>query len=329
MATIDGYYFGVCSRGAERAGRRVADLVAGTGLNPADFLVPGWRGPVEAMALLVRNIWAALDDEFMGFTGKCVRPGSFAFACELALEGADVADGLARAARFYNLLDAGIETRIVATGEGLEVAVLFERPELDPDRYFSEFWMIIWHRLACWLAGETISLLAAEFDYPRPDAYFEEFKYLFPCRHRFGGTIRRIVMDAHALHAPVRRSAAELEAMIAAAPLDIMTIPASDASVARQVRQYLTRGPDLTLAELAHETGLSPHKLRRLLREEGTGLATIRENVRRDKAMQMLTSGNATVEAIAESLGYAEARSFTRAFRQWTGRSPSAWRAGV
>ena len=329
MATIDGYYFGVCSRGAERAGRRVADLVAGTGLNPADFGLPGWRGSVEAMALLVRNIWAALDDEFMGHSARCVRPGSFAFACELALEGADVADGLARAARFYNLLGAGIETRITATREGLEVAVLFERPELDPDHYFSEFWMIIWHRLACWLAGETISLLAAEFDYPRPDAYFEEFKYLFPCRHRFGGTIRRIVMDAHALHAPVRRSEAELEAMIAAAPLDIMTIPASDASVARQVRQYLTRGPDLTLAELAHETGLSPHKLRRLLREEGTGLATIRENVRRDKAMRMLTNGNATVEAIAETLGYAEARSFTRAFRQWTGRSPSAWRAGV
>lgn len=329
MATIDGYYFGVCTRGAERAGIAVRDLVAGAGLDPKDFAVPGWRGSAEAMALLVRQIWAALGDEFMGYTGRCVRPGSFAFACELALEGADVADGLARAARFYNLLDAGIETRIVATKEGLEVVVDFAEPERDPDQYFSEFWMIIWHRLACWLAGETISLLAAEFDYPRPDAYFEEFKYLFPCRHRFDSDRRRIVMDAHALHAPIRRSAAELDAMIAAAPLDIMSIPASDASVARRVRQYLTRSPDLTLEELAHETGLSPHKLRRLLRAEGTTLATIRENVRRDKAMRMLTIGNATVEAIAEMLGYAEARSFTRAFRQWTGRSPSAWRAGA
>lgn len=329
MATIDGYYFGVCTRGAERAGIAVRDLVAGAGLDPKDFAVPGWRGSAEAMALLVRQIWAALGDEFMGYTGRCVRPGSFAFACELALEGADVADGLARAARFYNLLDAGIETRIVATKEGLEVVVRFAEPDRDPDQYFSEFWMIIWHRLACWLAGETISLLSAEFDYRRPDAYFEEFKYLFPCRHRFDSDRRRIVMDAHALHAPIHRSATELDAMIAAAPLDIMSIPASDASVARRVRQLLTRGPDLTLDELAHETGLSPHKLRRLLRTEGTTLATIRENVRRDKAMRMLTSGNATVEAIAETLGYAEARSFTRAFRQWTGRSPSAWRAGT
>jgi AraC-like DNA-binding protein len=329
MATIDGYYFQVCTKGADRAGIAMHDLVHGTGLNPEDFAVPGWRGPAEAMALLVRNIWASLDDEFMGYTGRCVRPGSFAFACELALEGADVADGLARAARFYNLLDAGIETRIGATAEGLEVAVRFGQPARDPDHYFGEFWMIIWHRLACWLAGETISLLSAEFDYPRPQAYFEEFKYLFPCRHRFDGGARRIVMDAHALHAPIRRTAAELEAMIAAAPLDIMTIPASDASVARQVRQLLTRGPDLTIGELAAETRLSPHKLRRLLREEGANLVTIRENVRRDKAVRLLTASNATVEAIAEALGYAEARSFTRAFRHWTGRSPSEWRASA
>ncbi|MGB3846855.1 MAG: AraC family transcriptional regulator ligand-binding domain-containing protein [Sphingopyxis sp.] len=327
MATIDGYYFTVCTRGAERAGMAVRDLVAGTGLDPEDFAVPGWRGSVEAMARLVRHIWAGLDDEFMGYTPCRATPGSFAFACELALEGGDVADGLARAARFYNLLDAGIATGIRTGTAGLEVAVRFARPELDPDHYFSEFWMIIWHRLACWLAGETISLLSAEFDYPRPDTYFEEFKYLFPCRHRFDGAGRRIVMDAHALHAPIRRTRQELEAMIAAAPLDIMTIPASDASIARPVRQLLTRSPDLTLAELAAATRLSTHKLRRLLRAEGTSAAMLREQVRRDRAMRLLATSNATVEAIAEALGYAEARSFTRAFHGWTGASPSAWRA--
>ncbi|MCK9543386.1 MAG: AraC family transcriptional regulator, partial [Novosphingobium sp.] len=200
-------------------------------------------------------------------------------------------------------------------------------PERDPDRYFSEFWMIIWHRLACWLAGETLSLLAAEFDYPRPDAYFEEFKYLFPCRHTFDGAARRIVMDRHALHAPVRRTRAELAEMVAAAPLDIMTIPASDASMARSLRQLLVRHPDHSLERIAAESGLSPHKLRRLLRGEGTSIATLRQNVRRDRAFRLLSGSNATIEAIADELGYREARSFTRAFRQWTGQSPSAWRS--
>src|SRR3546814_3627433 len=93
-----------------------------------------------------------------------------------------------------DLLAAGIETRITASDGGLAVEVRFAEPERDPDHYFSEFWTIIWHRLACWLADETISLLSAEFDYARPDAYFEEFQYLFPCRHRFDGAARQIAM---------------------------------------------------------------------------------------------------------------------------------------
>src|SRR3546814_12797456 len=108
---------------SERQGRSVAALVAGTGLDPADFARPGWRGPVEAMAGLVRNIWASLDDEWMGYTVRPAAPGSFAFACELAPEGRDVAAGLRRAARFYNLLAAGHETRITLGRDALRGGV--------------------------------------------------------------------------------------------------------------------------------------------------------------------------------------------------------------
>ncbi|MEZ5707951.1 MAG: AraC family transcriptional regulator ligand-binding domain-containing protein [Blastomonas sp.] len=329
MATIDRYYFQVCTRGAERRGVALPNLLEATGLDSGDFARPGWRGSSAAMARLVRNIWDCLDDEMMGYTARPARRGSFAFACELAREAGTVGEGLMRAARFYNLLDTGIDTRIAAREEGLEAAIVFAEPALDPDHYFSEFWMIIWHRLACWLAGETISLIAAEFDYARPAGYFEEFKYLFPCPHRFAGHNRRIVMDRHVLHAPVRRTEAELAQMLAMAPLDIMTIPASDNSLARRIRQMLGRSPDRTIGELASAEGMSAHMLRRRLRAEGTGLSMIRENVRRDRAMHCLASTNMSVEEIADMLGYAEARSFTRAFRHWTGLSPSAHRAGA
>src|SRR3546814_16321014 len=116
---------------------------SGNGLDPAVVAWPGWRGPVEGMAGLVRKSWASFDDEWMGYTVRPAAPGSFAFACELALEGRDVADGLRRAARFYNLRAAGIETRITASDGGLAVEVRFAEPERDPDPYFSEFWTIL------------------------------------------------------------------------------------------------------------------------------------------------------------------------------------------
>jgi AraC-like DNA-binding protein len=67
--------------------------------------------------------------------------------------------------------------------------------------------------------------------------------------------------------------------------------------------------------------------LARRLRAEGTSLSAIVENIRRDMAIARLTRRGATIDRIAADLGYAETRSFTRAFRQWVGESPLRYRA--
>jgi AraC-like DNA-binding protein len=327
MPTIDRYYFHVCTDGARARGLDPRALLAAAGIDPHELDQPGWRGDVGAMARLVRGIWEALDDEFMGFTPNPMPPGAFAFACELAIAGPTVASGLQRAMRFYNLASRDIQTLFVESGDRLSVEVRFAAPELDATHYFSEFWLIIWHRLACWLADETVPMLEAWFDYPRPDRYFEEFKYLFPCGHVFEASKRAIVMDAGALHAPVRRAPGDLGDMLREAPLAIMTIPASDHSLSRQVRLLLRADAARDARGIAAELGMAADALRRRLRAEGASLTGIRENVRRDIATRELAGTGRSVEVIAAALGYEEARSFTRAFRAWTGMSPSRYRA--
>ncbi|MBV9508952.1 MAG: AraC family transcriptional regulator ligand-binding domain-containing protein [Caulobacteraceae bacterium] len=327
MATIDRYYFHVCTDGARRRGLDVDALLRAAGVDPADLGDPAWRGDVDAMARLVRGIWSALGDEFMGYTRTPMPLGAFAFACETAREAASVGEGLRRAIRFYNLASRDIATRIGQTGEAVTISVRFAEPERDPTHYFSEFWLIIWHRLACWLAAEIAPMLEASFDYPQPVGYFEEFKYLFPCPHRFEAGERTIRLDGRVLAGPIRRSAEELRAMLARAPLDMMTIPASDHGLAPQARRILAASPAMTLAEVAARLHVSADILRRRLYREGAGLAAIREDVRRAAAIRALAHSGRSIEAIAAELGYAEPRSFTRAFRAWTGCSPSRYRA--
>lgn len=327
MATIHRYYFRVCTDGARRRGIEIEPLLRAAGIDPANLTTPGWRGDAVAMARLVQGVRTALNDEYMGYTARPVREGAFAFACEIALDAPDVAHALIRAAQFFNFASADIATTM-RDGDRFVVAMRFADPGLDPTHYFSEFWLMTWHRLACWLAGETVPMLAARFDYPRPRGYFEEFKYLFPCPHRFDATERAIELDAHALRVPIRRTHAELQAMLARAPLDIMTIPASDGGLARRVRLLLSADPALDGLAVAARLGVGAETLRRRLRAEGVGLSAIRENVRRDAAIRLLSRSGQSVESIAAALGYAEPRSFTRAFRQWTGTSPSVFRRG-
>jgi AraC-like DNA-binding protein len=327
MPTIDRYYFHVCTDGARARSVDAGQLLSAAGIDPLDLEDPAWRGDARAMARLVRGIWAVLDDEFMGFTANPMPLGAFAFACELAIAGPTVASGLERAMRFYNLASRDIQTCFVESGDSVSVEVRFAAPELDPTHYFSEFWLIIWHRLACWLAEEAVPMLEARFDYPRPDRYFEEFKYLFPCSHVFDASKRAIVMDADALHAPVRRALDDLRDMLREAPLAIMTIPASDHSLSRQVRLLLRVDVTRDARAVAADLGMAAGALRRRLRAEGASLTGIRENVRRDIATRELAGTGRSVEVIAAALGYEEARSFTRAFRAWTGMSPSRYRA--
>jgi AraC-like DNA-binding protein len=326
MATIDRYYFSICTTGFEQQGGDANRLLRKAGVDPLLLKQPLWRGSVEAMAKLVRLIWEELGDEAMGFTQYPTPIGSFAYATELAMEGKSVADGLKRGIRFLNLINKSIHTKIEDSVEGLALTFQFTSIDKDPNHYYSEFWMIIWHRLACWLAGETVPLIYADFDYARPNLYIEEFKYLFPCHHNFNCNERRLILDRHVLHAPIRRSPDELQAMIASAPLDIMTIPASDMSMHRQVRQLLVRSPALSTRSIASEFALNTDQLRRKLKSEGQNISVIREFVRRDISIYWLKKSNKSVESIAEELGYAEARSFTRAFRSWTNLSPSEFR---
>jgi AraC-like DNA-binding protein len=50
------------------------------------------------------------------------------------------------------------------------------------------------------------------------------------------------------------------------------------------------------------------------------------DETRYDLARQLLAKSRASMVAIAVTLDYANPGAFTRAFRRWSGQSPSEWR---
>jgi AraC-like DNA-binding protein len=67
--------------------------------------------------------------------------------------------------------------------------------------------------------------------------------------------------------------------------------------------------------------------LSRRLGAEGTRFRTVVNEVRFEIARQLLTDTGLSFGQIAAALDYSEASAFTRAFRRWSGQTPSAWRA--
>lgn len=84
---------------------------------------------------------------------------------------------------------------------------------------------------------------------------------------------------------------------------------------------------DVSLAALASEAGLSRFHFCRAFKES-TGLsphAWLRQ-YRLEQAMNMLRDTDASVVAIAATLGYSSQTAFAAAFRKLTGEAPSEWR---
>ena len=79
---------------------------------------------------------------------------------------------------------------------------------------------------------------------------------------------------------------------------------------------------------VAATLGVSSRTLRRHLDAQGTSFRAVADEILLSKARHHLRDSQLSVEAIAERLGYAEAASFIRAFRRWTGETPERerWR---
>lgn len=96
--------------------------------------------------------------------------------------------------------------------------------------------------------------------------------------------------------------------------------------VRRALRAGMVGGP-LTAVEVAREFATHERTLRRHLAAEGTSLQRLANEARFEVAMQLLRDTNRTVAEIAAAIGYADAAALSRACRNWSGATPSEWRA--
>ena len=94
------------------------------------------------------------------------------------------------------------------------------------------------------------------------------------------------------------------------------------------IRQYLTRHlrGDGSLDAVAAYLNRSPRSLRRHLQELHTSYQQLLDEVRFEKARQMLQQTDLPIYLIAEHLGYSDTASFRTAFIRWSGLTPSRYR---
>jgi len=81
-----------------------------------------------------------------------------------------------------------------------------------------------------------------------------------------------------------------------------------------------------SLDAMAQQLHLSTRTLKRRLGEQGLSYRRMRDEARHRASLGLLCEPGATMESVAQQLGYSSGANFARAFRRWAGVQPGAWR---
>ena len=103
-------------------------------------------------------------------------------------------------------------------------------------------------------------------------------------------------------------------------------------TVARRLRRALEQclpNGEPSAETLAHGLHLSLRSLQRHLAEEGTSYEQVLADTRHALALQHLQTQDCSISEVAYLLGFADSSSFSRAFKRWSGQSPSQYRDGL
>jgi len=164
---------------------------------------------------------------------------------------------------------------------------------------------------------------------PVPE-YYDSLAAELPVPVHYGQAEYALRVPRSLMEAPLRLADPNAAAMAREAcerELQARKTDREEALTAR-VRTVLTAGKDRlpTLEEVADTLHVSTRTLKRRLQEEGRNFRALVDHVLRERATQMLQEEGLSVSEVAFRLGYNDVSNFSRAFRRWTGQSPSDFR---
>jgi AraC-like DNA-binding protein len=231
--------------------------------------------------------------------------------------------------RFYGLLLSDFEGKLIRDGDTAEIVIIERGPPRSAFSY--SILLICFLGVAHWLIDRRIPLLKIGFRAQCPDGE-RHYRRLFGENLEMGRPWTRIRFDAQFLSMRPLRDEAQLKRFLRDSPLALIAQYRSRDSISARVWQELRQTlPEAwpSFEELAARLYMTTSTLRRRLEAGGTSYQNIKDEARRERAIEQLQLNRKSNAEIAEELGFGDPSTFYRAFRKWTGATPNAFRRQV
>lgn len=314
-------------------GLDVGALSRAAGLLPEALTDADGRIPFERYLAL----WEAIDADpralaFGLWLGGAVSLSALGVVGYVMQHAPDVRSALACLERFNGLLGDGIGPTL-SERDGQLVLHRVEPPRIARLRSLSIAAPLGTAKLLREMAGlGSSAVVALEVDFQHPAVPAETLAAMernFACPIRFNANEMRLVLPASLLERPLVSTDAGLFVYLERHAETLQARLAASGSLAGRVRELLAarlRQGEPDQGAVARALALSERTLQRRLADEGVTFAGLLDEVRADLGRMYLADHNLAIFEVAFLLGYSEPSPFNRAFRRWTGQSPSEFR---
>lgn len=294
---------------------------------PAMLDDPDARVTAAQMEIFLAVAMQELDDEALGGFSRRLPWGTYGMLCRASITSPNLAVAIRRWCRHHQLLTKDVVMTLSTSRSEAQFAI-HEHRDLGELREVCLVTMLRYFMAyACWAIDSLIPLTETRLPYAAPP-HEDAYPLMFPGRIEFGAETAAIRFDARYLDLPLRRDDRDLRETLGRALQLTVHQYRRDRLLVARVRHLLTRDPGetMTAEALAERLHVSTRTLHRQLREEGASLQAIKNETRRERAIELLGRTRRPIKQVALAVGFRNEKSFSRAFKEWTGLTPGDYR---
>lgn len=298
-------------------------------LNDSQFLCSG-----QVFVKVLKQIRQLTGDELYGLTNRRCKPGTFSMLSHLALNERNLQAALTQVVRFFDLVCDEVQLHVDRDDSSVTLSLdlmssLSHESQGGAESFLADFLLFLFQRLFSWWIGFLIPVERVAFKEAEPEAN-DRFIYLLRAACYEQSERPSVTFSLRYLTMPVVRNPTEWVQHVDNLRNGLFSWPNRDGGTSQRVRRmvaaHLRAEQELMLLpEVAKELAMSSQTLRRRLKDEGASFQAVVDHLRRDLAIEALSLNNETINQVASALGFSEPRSFSRAFKHWTGMAPTEY----
>ena len=310
-----------------RRGHTPESLLAPLGLGLHALTPLAARIPVEAWCDLRAACIARTGDPAFPVAAACgIERNAFPLEMHLVSSQLTVRQGMHFARPFLGSAIDGLEIALVLGGPRSHAHFTRDGEPLGPPELAEYFLLTLWAFVKAVAPGSPPPTYVT-FTH-RGSRHGDALSEAFQAPVHFARTEVGFAFAPPNVEIPIPSADPEVGRMLAAQAGKWLSEQTAEIRLRDRARHWLGAhlgepGPvGRRLAEAMH---MSERNLRRRLGEEGTSLRELVDDVRRERAVRLLDDGAPNLDVLASELGFSSASALSRAFRRWTGASPSEY----